>query len=106
MPVRPTSPEPANGVHEIHPFLKSMHLADSLTTRFGFSVKAGMQAPNRPVGAGQVASGNVRDDFPANSFFNVCVVVDLPAGRRPVFRAKNLQAFGLSGRRRCAEFER
>ena len=30
--------------------------------------------------AGQVEGGSVQDDFPANSFFNVYVVVDLPAG--------------------------
>jgi hypothetical protein len=57
-----------------------MHLTDSLTTRFGFSVKAGMQAPKRPVSAGQIEGGNAPTDFPANSFFNVYVVVDLPGG--------------------------
>jgi hypothetical protein len=67
-------------VREIHTFLKSMHLTDSFTTRIGFSVKAGMQAPTRPVCPGQVEGGSVDSDFPARSFFNVYVVVDLPAG--------------------------
>ena len=78
--VHPSWPGPASGAHEIHTFLKSMHMTDSLTTRFGFSVKAGMQAPTRPVCAGQVEGGSGASDFPANSFFNVYVVVDLPSG--------------------------
>jgi hypothetical protein len=78
--VRPGWPAPTNGVHELHTFLKSMHLTDSFTTRVGFSVTAGMQAPTRPVCAGQVEGGSPLSDFPANSFFNVYVVVDLPAG--------------------------
>jgi hypothetical protein len=78
--VRPAWPEPTNGVHELHTFLKSMHLVDSFTTRLGFSVKAGMQAPTRPVCAGQVEGGSPLSDFPANSFFNVYVVVDMPGG--------------------------
>ena len=78
--VRPSWPGPTNGVHELHTFLKSMHLTDSFTTRVGFSVKAGMLAPTRPVCAGQVEGGSALSDFPARSFFNVYVVVDLPAG--------------------------
>jgi hypothetical protein len=78
--VRPTWPGPTNGVREVHTFLKSMHMTDSFTTRVGFSVKAGMLAPTRPVCAGQVEGGSAQSDFPANSFFNVYVVVDLPAG--------------------------
>ena len=73
------SPMPASA-KEVHTFLKSMHLTDSLTTRFGFSVKAGMLAPTRPVSAGRVEGLSDTSDFPANSFFNVYVVVDLPAG--------------------------
>ena len=78
--VHPTWPEPAAGGHVIHTFLKSMHLTDSFTGQFGFSVKAGMLAPTRPVSAGQVEAGTGPDDFPANSFFNVYVVVDIPGG--------------------------
>ena len=78
--VRPSWPAPSNGVHEVHTFIKSMHLTDSFTTRVGFSVKAGMLAPTRPVCAGQVEAGSPFGDFPANSFFNVYVVVDLPSG--------------------------
>jgi hypothetical protein len=78
--VRPAWPEPTNGAHEVHTFLKSMHLVDSFTTRIGFSVKAGMLAPTRPVCAGQVEAATASSDFPAKSFFNVYVVVDLPSG--------------------------
>jgi len=80
MTVRPGWPESSTGVHEIHTFLKKMHLVDSFTTRIGFSVKAGMLAPTRPVCAGQVEGDSPLNDFPARSFFNVYVVVDLPAG--------------------------
>jgi len=80
MTVRPTWPEAPNGVHAIHTFLKSMHLTDSFTTRVGFSVKAGMLAPTRPVCAGEVEGGTPLQDFPARSFFNVYVQVDLPSG--------------------------
>ena len=78
--VRPDWAETNNGVHEIHTFIKSMHLTDLFTTRVGFSVKAGMEAPTRPVSAGQVEASNPTSDFPAKSFFNVYVQVDLPGG--------------------------
>jgi len=78
--VRPNWDEPTNGSPEIHTFLKSMHLTDVFTTRIGFSVKAGMQAPTRPVSAGQVEVGSATSDFPARSFFNVFAQVDLPGG--------------------------
>ena len=78
--IHPKWPGPPAGAREIHTFLKSMHMTDSLTTRIGFSVRAGMQAASRPVSAGQVEGSSPTNDFPANSFFNVYVVVDLPAG--------------------------
>jgi len=78
--VRPDWEDTNGGIHEIHTFLKSMHLTDVFTTRVGFSVKAGMQAPTRPVSAGEVEAGSAGSDFPAKSFFNVYVQVDLPAG--------------------------
>jgi len=77
---RPSWAGPTNGVREVHTFLKSMHLLDSFTTRVGFSVKAGMLATNRPASAGRVEGLSPDNDFPARSFFNVYVVVDLPAG--------------------------
>ena len=77
--VHPAWPGPPGGAHEIHTFLKSMHMTDAISGNYGFSVKAGMQAPTRPVCAGQV-EGGASGDFPANSFFNVYVVVDLPSG--------------------------
>jgi len=76
----PAWAETGDGLPEVHTFLKSLHLTDSITTRVGFSVKAGMQAPARPVSAGEVEAGSALSDFPARSFFNVFVVVDLPAG--------------------------
>lgn len=80
MVMHPTWPGPPSGAREVHTFLKSMNMTDSLTTHFGFSVKAGMLAPTRPVCAGQVEGGDALNDFPANSFFNVYVVVDIPGG--------------------------
>ena len=78
--VHPSWAGPTNGTRGVHTFLKTMHLTDSLTTRFGFSVKAGTLAPTRPVSAGQVEGGSPDQDFPARSFFNVFVQVDLPSG--------------------------
>jgi hypothetical protein len=76
--VHPSWPGPETGAREIHTFLKSMQMTDQLTTHFGFSVRAGMLAPTRPVSAGQVEGGSAASDFPANSFFNVYVIVDIP----------------------------
>jgi hypothetical protein len=77
--LHPSWPGPPPGARVVHTFLKSMSLADSFTGNYGFTVKAGMQAPTRPVCAGQVEGGSATADFPANSFFNVYVVVNLPA---------------------------
>ena len=80
------------GAHEIHTFLKSMRLVDSFTTRAGFSVRAGMDAPSRPVSAGQVVAGSATSDFPARSFFNVYVIVDFPkAGVLPAIQLVNTE---------------
>ena len=78
--MHPSWAGPTNGTRGVHTFLKTMHLTDSITTRFGFSVKAGTLAPTRPVSAGQVEGGSLSNDFPARSFFNVFVQVDLPSG--------------------------
>ena len=78
--VHPAWPTPPNGAREIHTFIKSMNMTDAFTTHLGFSVKAGMQAPTRPVCAGQVEGGSAASDFPANSFFNVYVEVNIPGG--------------------------
>ena len=77
--LHPSWPGPPAGALVVHTFLKSMNLADTFTGNYGFSVKAGMQAPTRPVCAGQVEGGSATDDFPANSFFNVYAVVHIPA---------------------------
>lgn len=78
--LHPTWAPPVDGAREIHTFLKSMNMTDQLTTHLGFSVKAGMLAPKRPVCAGQVEGGGTGNDFPANSFFNVYVQVTIPGG--------------------------
>lgn len=77
--VRPTFAEGPDGTREVHTFIESIHLTGS-----GFEVKAGNQAPLRPLSAGEVESlsGNSGDpalDFPASSFFDVFVEVDVPA---------------------------
>ena len=77
--VRPSFAEGPDGTREVHTFIESIHLTGS-----GFEVKAGNQAPLRPLSAGEVESlsGNSGDptrDFPANSFFDVFVEVDVPA---------------------------
>jgi hypothetical protein len=77
--LHPSWPGPPPGARVVHTFLKSMRLADTFTGNYGFTVKAGIQAPTRPVSAGAVEGGSATDDFPANSFFNVYVVVNIPA---------------------------
>jgi hypothetical protein len=77
--VRPSFAEGPDGTREVHTFIKSLHLSGG-----GFEVKAGNQAPLRPISAGEVESlsGNSGDptrDFPASSFFDVFVEVDVPA---------------------------
>jgi hypothetical protein len=66
------------GVRELHTELRTMDLA------FGtVHVRAGTAAPSRPISVGEVeshsTSGLPADDWPAESFFDVFVEVDLPA---------------------------
>ena len=68
------------GEREVHTELRSMNLT------FGpAAVRAGINAPLRPTSPGEVESkattdiGNPAFDFPAQSFFDVFVEVDLPA---------------------------
>ncbi len=77
--VKPSFAEGPDGTREVHTFIESIHLTGS-----GFEVRAGNQAPLRPVSAGEVESlsdnsGDPTRDFPATSFFNVFVEVDVPA---------------------------
>jgi hypothetical protein len=77
--VRPSFAEGPDGTREVHTYIESIHLTGS-----GFEVKAGRQAPLRPISAGEVESlsGNSDEpaqDFPANSFFDVFVQVDVPS---------------------------
>jgi len=61
----------------------------------GAAVRAGTAAPGRPISVGQVESlsansGNTNIDFPAESFFDIFVAVDLPAaGPVPAFTVTN-----------------
>lgn len=89
--LQPSWPEATNRVYEIHTFLKSVHLTDAVTTGLGISVRAGMDAPTRPVSAGEVEAYTTNSDFPAHSFFNVFVQVDIPAsGALPAIQLVNV----------------
>lgn len=77
--VRPPFAESPDGTREVHTVIESIHLTGS-----GFEVKAGNQAPLRPLSVGEVESlsgnsGDPAQDFPASSFFDVFVEVDVPA---------------------------
>jgi len=77
--VKASFAESPEGTREVHTFIESIHLMGS-----GFEVKAGTQAPLRPISAGEVESlsgnsGDPTQDFPATSFFDVFVQVDVPA---------------------------
>ncbi len=65
------------GSREVHTEIRSMNL-----TAGPVAVRAGTNAPDQPMSPGEVesqsGSGNPVDDFPADSFFNVFVEVDLP----------------------------
>ena len=82
-PVRPSFAEGPDGTREVHTFIESIHLTGS-----GFEVRAGNQAPLRPLSAGEVESlsgnsGDPTQDFPANSFFDVFVQVEVPGPAGP-----------------------
>lgn len=87
----PSWPDATNRVYEVHTFLKSLQLTDAVTTHLGISVKAGTNAPMRPVSAGEVEAYSTNSDFPARSFFNVYVQVDIPAaGALPAVQLVNV----------------
>ena len=80
MTVRPVwLPDPTGTVYQVHTYMKSLNLSDAVTTHLGISVKAGMDAPTRPVSAGEVQAYSTGADWPAKSFFNVYVQVSMPA---------------------------
>lgn len=89
--VRPSFSEGPDGTREVHTFIESIHLTGS-----GFEVRAGNQAPLRPLSAGEVESlsgnsGDPTQDFPANSFFDVFVHVIVPAlGKFPEIELVNV----------------
>lgn len=81
-----------NGSREIHTEIVGMSL-----TGGGASVRGGLSAPTRPKSFGEVesqsASGLPANDFPADSFFDVFVEVDLPiCGSFPGGTVYNQQA--------------
>ncbi len=90
--VRPAwLPDATSSVYEVHTFMKSMNLSDAVTTGLGISVRAGMDAPTRPVSAGEVEANSTLADWPASSFFNVYVQVDIPAaGALPAAQLVNV----------------
>ena len=77
--VEPGGLEPV-GTREVHTMIYSLDM-----TGGGAAVRAGINAPDQPVSAGEVESysgamGSPTNDFIAQSFFDVFVDVDLPAG--------------------------
>lgn len=75
----PSGIEGPAGSREIHTEIVTLNL-----TGFGAAVRAGSAAPAQPISPGEVESldptGNPVNDFPSESFFNVFVEIDLPAG--------------------------
>ena len=68
------------GTREVHTMIYALDLTSGAA-----AVRAGINAPDQPVSAGEVESysgamGSPTNDFPAQSFFDVFVDVDLPAG--------------------------
>ena len=66
------------GSREVHTEIRELDLALG-----PIHVRAGLDAPDQPISPGEVesqsATGNPAQDFPADSFFNVFVEIDLPA---------------------------
>ena len=64
------------GSREVHTEIRSMNLKAGAV-----AVRAGTDAPDQPISPGEVESKDPTgaSDFPADSFFNVFVEVDLPA---------------------------
>jgi hypothetical protein len=62
------------GIAEVHTEIRSLNM-----TSGGAAVRAGINAPGRPISPGEIeANAGVTGLFPAESFFNVFVEVDLP----------------------------
>ena len=77
--LKPSFAEGPDGTREVHTIIQSIHLMGS-----GFEVKAANDAPLRPFSVGEVESisgnsGDPTQDFPASSFFDVYVEIDVPA---------------------------
>ncbi len=78
--VHPPGFEVQPGTREVHTVVQALQLADE---QLSVSVRAGTFAPDRPMNPGEVKSqdsgGAPANDFPARSFFNVYVEVDMPS---------------------------
>lgn len=81
--VVPAGFEGPAGVLEIHTEIRSLLLEDGS----GTEVRAGIQAPGRPISPGEVEGDDETgiDCLPGESFFNVFVEVDLPPGGNAPF---------------------
>lgn len=78
--VQPSGFQGPTYTREVHTEVRYLNMNDGA----GSAVRAGTAAPGRPVSPGEVqslsgASGNPALDFPASSFFDIFVEVDLPA---------------------------
>lgn len=69
------------GTREVHTKVTALNMVDFGAT--GAAVRAGLNAPGQPISPGEVESNcgpcPPANDFPAQSFFDVFVEVDLPA---------------------------
>lgn len=70
---RPAGFEGPAGRREIHTEVRRLVL-----TGGGVTVRAGTAAPGRPISPGEVEAQGGGSDFPADSFFNLFVDVDIP----------------------------
>lgn len=70
------------GTREVHTELRSLRMEPP--SGIGPTVRAGVEAPDQAISPGEVEShdpsGSPTSFFPAESFFNVFVEIDLPAG--------------------------
>jgi hypothetical protein len=80
IPLWPDGFEGPSGTREVHTEVYALNM----TAMLGMvAVRAGIHAPDRPMSPGEVesksgASGDPSQDFPAESFFDVFVEMDLP----------------------------
>jgi hypothetical protein len=77
--IRPHGFEGPIGTREVHTELRNMSMGYNLSIR----IHAGLSAPSQPISPGETESkspdGIPANDFPAESFFNLFLEMDLPA---------------------------